>query len=123
MKTIMILAVMISSLLSTDLLTGKWETRPSEKGNITSVVFKNDSVLEAYVNKKPFASGKYRFNVTDSIVSFTDNGCNGVEGIYKILFFSNSDSMRFKVISDSCIERSNGMQRLIMGRVKTIYTK
>ncbi len=101
-----------------DPLTGRWETKPSAKGNVTGITFKGDSIFEAYVNKKPFASGKYHFNSSDSILSFTDNGCNGAEGIYKIIFFNTADSMRFKAIYDSCDERRDGMQRLIMGRVK-----
>lgn len=101
-----------------DPLTGRWETKPSAKGNVTGVVFKNDSILEGYVNKKPFTSGIYRFSSKDSILSFTDNGCNGAEGVYKVIFFSTGDSMRFKAIYDSCTERRDGMQRLIMGRVK-----
>jgi hypothetical protein len=118
MKAIMIAAVIITSLATKDSLTGRWESKPSEKGNVTGVVFKNDSIMEGFVNKKPFVSGIYRFNAADSIISFVDNGCNGVRGVYKVLFFNNSDSLRFKVISDSCDERREGMQRLIMGRVK-----
>jgi putative heme iron utilization protein len=120
MKTIIIIAaVMISFIIApNDMLSGRWETKPSEKGNVTGVVFKNDSILEGYINKKPFTSGTYRFNAKDSVLSFVDNGCNGVEGVYKVLFFNNSDSLRFKVINDSCDERKEGMQRLIMGKVK-----
>jgi hypothetical protein len=121
MKTMMIITAIIFSIatFSNDPLTGRWETKPSAKGNITGVVFKNDSILEGYVNKKPFTSGIYRFSTKDSILSFTDNGCNGAEGTYKIIFFSMGDSMRFKAIYDSCTERRDGMQRLIMGKVKT----
>jgi putative heme iron utilization protein len=120
MKTIIIIAAIIFSftIAPNDMLSGRWETKPSEKGNVTGVVFKNDSILEGFVNKKPFTSGTYRFTAKDSVLSFVDNGCNGVRGVYKVLFFNNSDSLRFKVISDSCDERSEGMQRLIMGRVK-----
>jgi hypothetical protein len=120
MKALIIIGIIIFSfsIAAKDMLTGRWETKPSAKGNVTGVVFKNDSILEGYVNKKPFTSGIYRFSAKDSILSFTDNGCNGVQGVYKILFFSNSDSLRFKVISDSCTERKEGMQRLIMGKLK-----
>lgn len=101
-----------------DSLTGRWESKPSEKGNVTGVVFKNDSILEGYINKKPFTSGVYRYNAYDSIISFIDNGCNGAQAVYKVLLFSNSDSLRFKAIVDSCVERKEGMHRLILGRVK-----
>jgi hypothetical protein len=120
MKAIIICAAIIFSFAISpgDRLTGRWETKPSEKRNVTGVVFKNDSILEGYINKKPFTSGIYRFIAKDSVLSFVDNGCNGVRGVYKILFFSNADSFRFKFISDSCDERREGMERLIMGRVK-----
>jgi hypothetical protein len=99
-----------------DKLTGRWQTKPSETGNVTGAVFLEDNTFEAYVNRKPFVSGKYQ--VTDSILSFTDNGCNGARGTYKMIFFSNSDSLRFTTISDSCDRRRAGMERLILGRVK-----
>jgi hypothetical protein len=118
MKLIITAGIILFSFLYSDPLTGRWETKPSAKGNVTGVVFKNDSILEGYVNKKPFTSGTYRFTSTDSVLSFVDNGCNSVRGIYKVVFFNNSDSLRFKVISDSCVERRDGMQRLIMGRIK-----
>ena len=97
-------------------LTGRWESKPSPKGNVTGVVFKADSSFEGYVNKKPFVSGRY--TLQDSIFSFTDNGCDGKQGIYKILFFSNEDSLRFIPVNDSCLERKEGMSRLILGRIK-----
>ncbi len=117
MKTVL-LAVAVLMLLSfaTDRLLGRWETKPSVNGNVTGVVFKADSSFEGYVNKKPFVSGRYRLH--DSIFAFTDNGCDGKQGVYKIVFFSNSDSLRFVPINDSCAERKEGMSRLIMGRVK-----
>jgi hypothetical protein len=118
MKAMMMATVLITLFVSKDLLTGKWVSTPSVKGNVTSIVFKNDSLFEAFVNRKPFATGKYRFTASDSSLSFVDNGCNSAEAVYKILFFSNADSMRFKAISDTCTERKNGMQRLTMGRVK-----
>ncbi len=120
MKTLFIAAITAAAFFITqDPLTGRWESKASEKGNVTGVVFKNDSIMEGYINKKPFVSGTYRLNATDSVLSFIDNGCNGAEGIYKVLFFNNSDSLRFKAISDSCDERREGMQRLIMGRIKS----
>jgi len=117
MKTILITAAFTILLAFTppDKLTGRWQSKPSSKGNVTGVVFKADNTFEGFVNKKPFVSGIYTFR--DSIFSFTDNGCNGMRGIYKVIFFSNSDSLRFEVISDSCKERKEGMLRLVMGKV------
>ena len=120
MKTILILAAMMSlfAFITTGELTGRWETKPSAKGNVTSVVFKPDNTFEGFVNKKPFVSGTYSYSAGDSLFSFVDNGCQGMKGVYKIIFFSNSDSMRFEPISDSCTQRKEGMQRTILGRMK-----
>lgn len=103
-------------LTNQDKLTGRWQTKPSEKGNTTLVVFKPDNSFEGFINKKPFTTGTY--TLQDSIFSLTDNGCNGVRGIYRIIFFSNSDSMRLEPINDSCTGRKEGMSRLILGRMK-----
>ena len=40
------------------------------------------------------------------------------QGVYSITFFSNGDSIRFKAISDSCVERMKGMERTVLGKVK-----
>ena len=117
MKTVlMAVAVLILLSFATDRLIGRWETKPSINGNVTGVVFKSDSSFEGYVNKKPFVSGRY--TLRDSIFTFTDNGCDGKQGVYKIVFFSNNDSLRFVPVTDSCTERKEGMSRLIMGKVK-----
>ncbi|RYY15491.1 MAG: hypothetical protein EOO04_28525 [Chitinophagaceae bacterium] len=118
MKTGLVLLLAVFSIVfgGNDKLTGRWQTKPSEAGNVTGVVFMEDNTFEGFINKKPFVSGK--FQVTDSIFSFTDNGCEGVRGTYKLIFFSNYDSLRFQTISDSCDRRRAGMERLIMGRVK-----
>ncbi len=107
---------MLFSFTSNDLLTGRWQSRPSDKGNVTSVVFKPDNAFEGFINRKPFVTGTYQFE--DSILSFVDNGCDGKRGIYKVVFFAQNDSLRFVPVSDSCVERNRGMSRLVMGRVK-----
>lgn len=97
-------------------LVGRWETRPSPKGNVTGVVFNKDYTYEGYVNKKPFVSGNY--SLRRNTITIEENGCNGVKAIYKLIFFSHRDSLRFEAIADSCIERREGMERTILGRVK-----
>lgn len=99
-----------------DKLTGRWESKPSVNGNVTGVLFKEDRTFEAYVNKKPFASGNYALQ--DDVFTFTDNGCEGMTGVYKTHFFHDGDSLRFQAISDSCTDRRNGMERLVLGRMK-----
>lgn len=120
MKAILIFMLMMSLSTTketeTDRLTGRWETRPSPKGNVTGIVFRSDNSFDGYINKKPFVTGTYLLQ--DSIFSFTDNGCNGARGVYKIIFFSDADSIRFEPVSDSCTERMQGMIRTILGRVK-----
>ena len=116
--TVLVASAIITlfSFTSTGSILGKWETKPSEKGNVTRVIFKADNSFEAYINKKPFASGTY--TVEDDVLSFIDNGCNGAKGVYKIIYFSNTDSMRFEHVTDTCTDRKNGMIRLILGRIK-----
>ena len=97
-------------------IVGRWETKVSEKGNVTGVVFKSNYEFEGYVNKKPFVSGTYR--IDGKVLSFVDNGCEAKRGTYELIFFSNSDSLTFKAIEDECLERKNGMERTILGRVK-----
>jgi hypothetical protein len=118
MKRIFVSAIIITffAFIPKNKLTGRWETKPSPKGNITGVVFNNDNTYEGYVNKKPFVSGKYSLH--RNIITIEENGCNGAGAVYKIVFFSHSDSLRFEPISDSCTERREGMTRTILGRVK-----
>lgn len=118
MKIFLLIAIVITlaAFISEDYLTGRWETKPSNKGNVTSVVFKPDNTFEGFVNRKPFASGKY--TLKDSIFTFTDNGCGGTVGEYKCILFGNGDSIRFEFIRDTCLERKQGMSRIILGRVK-----
>jgi hypothetical protein len=112
---IVVVVITFFAFNSVEKLKGRWESKPSIKGNVTGVVFK-DSTFEGYVNKKPFVSGRYSFE--NNVFSFVDNGCEGKRGVYEVVFFSNDDSIRFVPISDSCTERKAGMSRLVMGRKK-----
>jgi hypothetical protein len=116
MKALLVPAIATLLHFAADKLTGRWQTKVSDKGNVTSVLFKEDNTFEGYINKKPFTSGMYALR--GDTLSFTDNGCQGIKGIYKIIFFNNADSLRFEAISDSCTERKDGMSRLVLGRVK-----
>ena len=116
--TLIIAAIALALLTSSDPnpLVGRWETKPSPKGNVTGLYMKADSSFEGFINKKPFVTGTYTYR--DSLLSFVDNGCNRTRGLYKVIFFSEGDSMRFEPISDTCTERRNGMSKTIMGRIK-----
>lgn len=110
------IALAAFALYPADKITGHWESPVSPNGNVTSVVFKTDGTFEGFVNRKAFVSGQYHFE--NDVLSFTDNGCEGKKGVYKMIFFSKNDSLRSEAISDSCIERREGMSRLVLGRVK-----
>jgi hypothetical protein len=112
----MMAAAMMLLPVAKDKLEGRWESKPSVNGNVTGVVFKPDNTFEGYINRKPFVTGKY--SLYEDVFTFTDNGCNGAQGVYRIVFFSHNDSLKFQCISDSCTERKEGMSKLIMGRVK-----
>lgn len=118
MKTMLIATTILSFIFFTapEDLVGRWQTKPSPKGNVTMVVFKRDSSFEGFINRKPFTSGKYQYR--RDTLSFVDNGCNGKQAIYKVMFFSDNDSIRFVPVMDSCDERRNGMIKTILGRVK-----
>src|SRR5438105_176050 len=109
------IALLAFAILPDNKLTGRWETKPSVTGTVTGVIFKTDGTLEGYLNKKPFTTGQYTFS--NDTLSFTDNGCDGKRGVYRIIFFSNSDSMRAEPIMDSCDQRREGMKKLVLGRV------
>ena len=118
MKRIFAAAILISlfAFMAKNKLVGRWETKPSPKGNITGVVFNKDNTYEGYVNKKPFVSGTY--SVHRKTITIEETGCNGLKAVYKLVFFSHSDSLRLEPVSDSCTERREGMKRTILGRVK-----
>src|SRR4030095_7966877 len=95
-------AVILISLLAfvpKNKILGRWETKPSPKGNITGVVFNKDNTYEGYINKKPFVSGTY--HLSGNTITIEEASCNGVKAVYKLIFFSHSDSLRFEPISDS----------------------
>ena len=108
-------AILLFAFTTADKLTGRWESK-SETGNVTGVFFKEDQSFDGYVNKKVFVSGTY--SLQDSLFTFTDNGCDGKPGIYKLRFYSKGDSLHFIAVTDSCEQRKHGMESLNLGRVK-----
>lgn len=117
MKTMLIIGLVLFTIfLEENKLTGRWETKPSRTGSVTSLLFRPDSTYEGYINRKPFLTGKYTWK--DSLVTILESGCNGQTGTYKLVFFCNDDSLRFIPVSDSCNERREGMKRIVLGRIK-----
>jgi len=84
------IALMFAAASDPNPLVGRWETKPSPKGNVTGLYMKADSSFEGFFNKKPFVTGTYTYR--DSLLSFVDNGCNRTRGLYKVIFFSEGDS-------------------------------
>ena len=95
---------------------GRWESRPSEKGNVTGVVFKADSSFEGYVNKKPFVTGRY--SLQDDVFTWWTTVAMASLPPTGSLFSVGADSMRFTPIIDSCERRKDGMSKLVNTRVK-----
>ena len=118
MRFFLILLFMIALMAFTvnNPLIGKWETKPSEYGDVTGVVFKASNEFESYRNNTPYISGIY--TVKGKVVEITDNGCGFEAGTYEFIFFANSDSLRFKAIDDGCERRKNAIESTILGRVK-----
>lgn len=112
----MIIIALLLNTITSDKITGRWETKKSPKGNITGIVFKEDKSFECYVNRKPFTSGTYEMNA--DTLSFVDTGCKGETAKYRIIFFNNEDSMKFEFLADPCTERKEGMSRMVLGRIK-----
>ena len=44
MKILFLALTILGVVIADDKLTGRWQTQPSEKGNITGVVFKADNI-------------------------------------------------------------------------------
>jgi len=109
------LLLILSARLGKKDIVGRWKTNPSDKGNVTMVNFKADNHFDGFVNKKPFVTGTYQYEYPE--LYFIDNGCEGKTGRYKVIFFSNDDSIRMEPIADSCKERMEGMKRMVLGRV------
>ena len=97
-------------------LIGKWETKPSDGGNVTAVMFKDNNQFESYKNNSPYINGSY--TVKGKVLSITDDRCGDITGTYELIFFSNSDSLSFQAIEDDCGGRKFAIENTILGRVK-----
>jgi hypothetical protein len=74
MKRVMICASIVALFAfgGKNKLLGRWETKPSPDGSVTSVLMKDDNSFEGFINRKPFVTGQYTF--VDDVFSFTYNG-------------------------------------------------
>lgn len=122
MKTIAILAAAACLALATEnRLTGRWEGCPdAEDGAVMGALFGEGGNFNGSCNGRAFADGNYA--VKGDTLSFTDNTCMGVEARYRLLFFSNGDSLRLLAISNGCEQRRTCVERTVLGRVKETGT-
>src|SRR6188474_567619 len=120
MRIYLITCIMMFLLAFTDTdpnpLIGKWETKPSDGGNITAVIFKDNNEFESYINSTAYINGTY--TVKGKVISITDDRCGDITGTYEMIFFSHSDSLRFQAIDDECGRRKFAIENTILGRVK-----
>jgi hypothetical protein len=114
--SIIILMISITAFGDPNPLLGKWETKPSDGGNIRGVIFKDNNIFESYFNSMPHTSGSY--TVKGNVISIKDEKCDDITGSYELIFFANSDSLRFNAIEDDCGQRKFAIETTILGRVK-----
>lgn len=101
-------------------IIGTWQA--NLPNNIIGIMkYKKDSTFEVLVNKKAFASGKYRYS--NNMLTFVeDNGCmdqsvRHLEGVYKINFLA-PDSIQFELIYDSCYRRRQTLPQLKCNKIE-----
>src|SRR4030095_6165539 len=121
MKSFLAISFMIVSMAFTGTdpnpLVGKWETKLSDGGNVTSVIFKDNNEFESYINTTPYINGTY--TVKGKVISIIDDRCgDDITGTYELIFFAHSDSLRFQAIEDDCGRRKFAIENTILGRVK-----
>ena len=101
----------------TNPLVGKWQQR--FPGQILLVNFRADGTYDGFVNGKMFVNGTY--SLKQDVFSMNDGLCNlNYSGTYKMSFYSGTDSIRFKVMQDTCRTRRHGSDGLTLGRVKPV---
>lgn len=98
-----------------DKIVGRWQQKMHD-GSVMLLVFRADSTCEGFINGKTFSSGKYYMKKDTMFVS--EPVCNAnYYGIYRLNYFA-TDSVRFTVVKDSCMDRHEGMHNLRVGYVK-----
>lgn len=98
-------------------MVGKWKTKSSPEHVLTGV-FKSDQTYEGYMNDTLFTKGTYSFK--DNVFKIEHDemtSCADTKGSYKITFTADT-VMRFDVINDSCKERNEGTNGMVLVRVK-----
>lgn len=117
-----ILAIILCSTIAfkddTNLLVGRWEYSSRQQGSPFKLlaIFRTNGTFDGFINKKEFVSGAYHMKHDTLYIS--DPTCNArYDGIYKVEFFGQRDSLKFHVIQDTCKGRREGTDGLLFKNV------
>ncbi|SDD97514.1 hypothetical protein SAMN05216464_103213 [Mucilaginibacter pineti] len=116
------LAVILFSAVAftsdTNLLVGKWEYSSTYQGGPFKLlaIFRANGTFDGFINKKEFVSGTYHMN--HDTLYMSDPTCNAkYEGVYKVEFFGQRDSLKFHVVQDTCAGRREGTNDKLFRKV------
>ncbi|WP_439695965.1 hypothetical protein ACFGVS_24655 [Mucilaginibacter sp. AW1-7] len=120
-----VLVVLLFSVIAftndTNPLVGKWEYSTTSQGQPFKLlaIFRANSTFDGFINKKEFVSGTYHMKHDTMYIS--DPTCNAkYEGIYKVQFLGQLDSLRFHVIQDTCTGRREGTDGFLFKKITTV---
>jgi hypothetical protein len=117
---ITVIFTVVSFTIDNNLLVGKWEYSSTQPGGSFKLlaIFRANGTFDGFINKKEFVSGAYRMKQDTLYIS--DPTCNvRYEGIYKVEFFGQRDSLKFHVIQDTCKGRREGTDGFLFKNVST----
>jgi hypothetical protein len=100
-------------------ILGRWELKGADHGQPFSflVVFRTNGNYDGFLNKKTFVSGT--FHMKHDTLYIADPICNSAyEGMYKVQYHGERDSLTFHVIRDTCRARREGSDGFTFKKVK-----
>jgi hypothetical protein len=100
-------------------ILGRWELKGIDQGQPFSflVVFRTNGNYDGFVNKKTFVSGT--FHMKHDTLYIADSICNSAyEGMYKVQYHGQQDSLTFHVIRDTCRARREGSDGFTFKKVR-----
>jgi hypothetical protein len=115
---VVIICSAISFTIDTNPLVGKWEYFGTSQGQPFKLlaIFRTNETFDGFINKKEFVSGAYHMKHDTMYIS--DPTCNSkYEGVYKVEFFGQRDSLKFHVIQDTCFGRREATNGLLFKKV------
>jgi hypothetical protein len=115
-----VLFAVLSFTADSNPLVGKWEYSSTQQGSPFKLlaIFRANGTFDGFINKKEFVSGAYHMKHDTLYIS--DPTCNAqYNGIYKVEFFGQHDSLKFHVIQDTCKGRREGTDGFLFKNVST----